>query len=107
MQRELGSSLTLVCVCRRLARVRLVVLIPDLCSLSTCAIDMFLGVGGPHTLLEDVFEVEIEVKLQKLWLLLQSRVLLLLPGPSFEDEGIEAEDSHHLLHILGRMRRTQ
>jgi hypothetical protein len=76
---------------RRLIRVRWVLLIPDPCFLSIGAIDVLLGLGGPHALLEDVFEVKVEVKLQILWLLLQPRVLLLLPGPSFEDEGIEAE----------------
>lgn len=80
---------------------------PDPCFLPVCAIDMLLRLGGPHALLKDVFEVKVEVKLQIFWLLLQPRVLLLMPGSSFEDEGVEAEDAHHLLHVLGRMGRAQ
>ena len=82
-------------------------LLPDPCFLSIRVTDMVLGLGGPHALFEDVIEVELEVKLQILWLLLQPRVFLLLPGPSFKDEGIEAKDAHHLLHVLCRMGRTQ
>ena len=108
MYGESRSLLTLVCVCRRLVRVRRVLLIPDSpCFLSIRAIDVLLGLGGPHALVEDSCEVKVEVKLQILWLLLQPRVFLLLPGPSFKDEGIEAEDAHHFLHIFCRMGRTQ
>ena len=86
-ERDLGPSLTLVC---RLARTRLVLLIP-----------------GPRFLPKDVSEIEIEVKLGIFWLLLQPCVFLLWPGRSFEDEGVETEDAHHLLHVLGRIGRTQ
>ena len=106
-ERELGPSLTLVCVCRRLARTRWVLLIPGPRFLSIGSIGMLLGLRGPHTLFKDVSEIEIKVKLEIFWLLLQPRVFLLRPGRSFEDEGVEAEDAHHLLHVLGRMGRTQ
>ena len=82
-------------------------LIPDPCFLSVRAIGVLLGLRGPHALLEDVSEVKVEVKLQILWLLLQPRVLLLLPRSSFKDKGIEAKDTHHFLHVLRRMGRTQ
>jgi len=82
-------------------------LISDPCFLSVRAIGVLLGLRGPHALFEDVSEVKVEVKLQILWFLLQPRVLLLLPRPSFKDEGIEAKDAHHLLHVLRRMGRTQ
>ena len=67
------------------------------------AIGVSFWPGRPHALLKDVFEVKFEVELQKFWFLLQACVLFLLPRASFEDEGIEAEDAHHLLHILCRM----
>lgn len=83
-------------------------LVPDpCCDLSIGAIDMLVGLGGPHAAVKDFLEVEIEVKLQILWFLLEPCVLLLLPGPALEDERIEAEDAHHFLHVLGRMCRTQ
>ena len=82
-------------------------LVSDPWLLSIGAIHVLLGLGRPHALLEDVLEVKVEVELQILWLLLQPRVLLLLPGPAFEDEWIKAENAHHLLHVLGGMCRTQ
>lgn len=75
--------------------------------LSICAMDMLLGLGRPHALLEDVPEVEIELELDILWLLLQPSVLLLLPSTALEDEWIEAEDTHHFLHVFRGVCRTQ
>lgn len=102
--------LALVCVGGRLARIRgLVRLISAITHrvFSIGAIEVLFGLRGPHTLVKDVLEVKLEVKLQKLWFLLQPRVFLLLPGSSLEDEGVETKDTHHLLHILGRVGRTQ
>jgi len=81
--------------------------IPSPWFLSIRGIDMLLGLGRPHALLEDVREVKVEVELEILWLLLQPRVLLLLPSTALEDEWIEAEDTHHFLHVLGGVCRTQ
>lgn len=80
---------------------------PHFIFFSIAVIDLFFGLRRPHALLENVLEVEIEVELQILWLLLQPRVLFLLPGASLEDEGIEAENAHHLLHVLRGVGRTQ
>lgn len=82
-------------------------LVLDSWLLAIGPIDMLLGFGRPHALFEDVLEVKVEVELQILWFLLQPRVFLLLPRAAFEDEWIQTENAHHLLHILGRMGCTQ
>ena len=103
-----SRSPTLICVWL-LVRVRWVLVVPrpQLLQVSIGAIDMLLGLERPDALLKGIPKVKVEVELEVLWLLLQPCVLLLLPSAAIEDKWIGAEDTHHFLHVLSSMCRTQ